>query len=99
MSSVKLYKLYNSTNPLKKYDIYVINPNSGRIKKVSFGGAGYSDYTIHKDKDRRERYRIRHHMDKIDDYTSPGFWSWHILWGDSVNIEKNMKSVLKKYIH
>ena len=95
----KLYKLYSSTNPLKKYDIYVINPKTERIKKVSFGGAGYEDYSIHKDKERRERYRMRHSKDKIEDYTSAGFWSWHILWGDSTNIYKNMKNTLKKYVY
>jgi Family of unknown function (DUF5754) len=29
-------------------------------KKVSFGAAGYEDYTTHKDKKRKENYLSRH---------------------------------------
>ena len=32
----KLYTLYKSTNPLKKYDVFIIS-SKGRTKKVSFG--------------------------------------------------------------
>lgn len=96
--SYSLYTLYKSKNNGKKYDVYVVNPETQRINKVSFGAKGYSDYTIHRDKDRRERYRTRHFKDSKTDYTKPGFWSWHILWGDSVDLYKNMKRTLKKYI-
>lgn len=92
----KLYKLYKSASSTKKYDVYVINPKTGRVKKVSFGAKGYEDYTTHHDKERRERYRTRHAKDKINDITSPGFWSWHILWGNSTSIQRNMSSI-KKY--
>ena len=93
----KLYKLYKSTIPTKKFDIWIENPKTGNIKKVSFGARGYEDYSIHKDKERRERYRMRHRNDKIKDPTSPGFFSWHILWGNSTSINKNLKEVLNKY--
>ena len=33
--------------------------------KVSFGAAGYSDYTKHKDKDRKQRYIDRHKNKRI----------------------------------
>ncbi len=79
-SSPQLYKLYPSILKTKKFDIYVYNNKTGRVKKVSFGAKGYSDYTIHKDKDRRERYRIRHKRDHIRDPLSSGFWSWWVLW-------------------
>ena len=36
-----------SSNPDKKYDAFVEG------KKVSFGASGYSDFTQHKDKDRK----------------------------------------------
>lgn len=88
------YTLYESTNPDKKYDIYVLNPKTNRYKKVSFGAAGYEDYTTHKDKSRRERYRQRHQYDNLDDPLSPGFWSWYLLWGDSTNIDKNLQKTI-----
>lgn len=94
---IKLLKLYKSVNPSKKYDIYLYNPKSNRIKKISFGAYGMSDYTIHKDKERRERYRNRHQKDKIDDPFSPGFWSWHVLWGRYTSKQKCLDYVTKKY--
>lgn len=93
----KFLKLYKSTNPSKKFDVYLYNNDTNRIKKVSFGAAGMSDYTIHKDKDRRERYRNRHKRDKINDPYSPGFWSWHVLWGNSTSKTKCLEYVIKKY--
>ncbi len=77
---MKLYTLYSSTNKNKKYDVYVVNPKTDNIKKVSFGAKGYSDYTIHKDYDRMKLYKKRHQNDKIYDITSSGFWSWWVLW-------------------
>jgi hypothetical protein len=94
--NVKLYTLYHSTRPDKKFDIYVETP-SGGVKKVSFGATGYEDYTIHKDKERRERYRTRHRKDRINDPTSPGFWSWWVLWGESSNIRTALAQTRKKF--
>ena len=65
----------------KKY--YIIYEN----KRINFGAKGMSDFTIHKDKDRRDRYRARHGQIKLRDgrlaykvKTSPAFWSWRLLW-------------------
>lgn len=95
--SRKLYTLYKSTNKKKKFDVYVENPRTGNTKKVSFGASNYEDYTIHKDNNRRDRYRQRHMNDNINDYLYPGFWSWHILWGKYTSISKNMSYILKRY--
>jgi hypothetical protein len=93
----QLYRLYKSTNKLKKWDVWVVNPGTGKTKKVSFGGAGYQDYTQHKDKDRREKYRTRHAKDRIDDITAPGAWSWWVLWGDTTDIDRALKTFLKMH--
>ncbi len=45
------YFPYTSDEPNKKY--YVITNDN---KKVYFGAAGYSDFTIHKDEARKLRY-------------------------------------------
>jgi len=54
---------------------------------IHFGAAGMSDFTIHKDKERRARYRARHGKIKLQNGrlaytvpTSPAYWSWRILW-------------------
>ena len=94
---IKTYTLYKSSNSAKKYDVYVINPKTHRIKKISFGAKGYSDYTIHKDKERRQRYRTRHIKDKIKNPLYAGFWSMWILWGQYTDIKKCLRWTLKKY--
>jgi hypothetical protein len=92
-----LYKLKKAPpGSAKKWQIKVESP-SGRTKTVQFGARGYQDYTQHKDKARRDNYRSRHRNDNIDDPTSAGFWSWHVLWGDSTDIKKNLTAVKRKY--
>jgi hypothetical protein len=51
--------------------------------KVRFGRKGYSDYTIHKDRERMKRYIIRHQ--KRENWgrsgaRTAGFWSRWLLW-------------------
>jgi hypothetical protein len=63
-------------------------------KKVTFGRQGYSDYTIHHDKERMMRYLIRHakreNWKKSGKYTA-GFWSRWVLWS-----KPNFKSAIKQ---
>lgn len=52
-------------------------------RRVHFGAAGYSDFTMHKDVARRERYVVRHR--RRENWTragihTPGFWSRWLLW-------------------
>ena len=60
---------------------YFIMTKSG--KHIYFGAVGYSDFTIHKDPDRKQRYINRH--EKNENWTksgidSAGFWSRWLLW-------------------
>jgi hypothetical protein len=54
-----------------------------RNKKVYLGASGYSDFTIHKDEARKQRYIDRHKTNEnwsksgID---AAGFWSGWLLW-------------------
>lgn len=67
-------------------------------KRVKFGAYGMSDYTIHKDKERRNLYRIRHKkdLDTKDPYRA-GYLSYWILWGDSTSIQQNIKDYNKRF--
>ena len=89
------FTLYKSKTSIKKWDVYVPS-TSGRLKKVSYGAAGMSDYTKHHDKERRERYRIRHQNDHIDNPYKAGFWSWWHLWGNSTDSKKAFQQAVKK---
>ena len=76
---MKLVKLVKSENPTKKYDAYIETRNG--VKKVSFGASGMSDYTIHKDPERKERYISRHKSNEdFNDPLTAGFWSRWYLW-------------------
>ena len=52
-------EIVKSSRQGKKYDA-IIHREDGRTKTVPFGATGFSDYTLHKDKDRKERYIARH---------------------------------------
>ena len=60
----------------KKFDAII----DGK-KTVSFGATGYSDYTQHKDPERKQRYINRHKKaENWNDPKSAGFYAKHILW-------------------
>ena len=44
----------------KKFDAVISNKTNNRTNTFSFGAKGYSDYTKHKDPERKERYTDRH---------------------------------------
>tara|TARA_R110000803_G_scaffold83226_2_gene149383 strand:+ start:400 stop:687 length:288 start_codon:yes stop_codon:yes gene_type:complete len=82
-----------STNSKKKY--MAVFSENGKVKKTThFGAAGMSDYTKHKDPERKARYMKRHKKrENWDDYMSAGSLSRYILWGetslkDSINVYK-----------
>jgi hypothetical protein len=61
--------------------VAVFENADGRKKTVHFGAKGYSDYTLHKDKARKERYILRHSKtENWDDPTTAGALSLWILW-------------------
>ncbi len=65
-----------SSNKLDKKYMAIIDDT----KTIHFGQKGASDYTIHHDDERKERYLQRH---KNDHYTDPlyaSFYSTKLLW-------------------
>jgi hypothetical protein len=71
--------LKRSTNPKKKY--MVVMTSNDRKKTIHFGAKGYSDYTKHKDPERKKRYDTRHKANEDwKDPFSAGFWAKWILW-------------------
>ena len=60
----------------KKYDAII----DGK-KTIPFGAKGMSDYTKHKDNERKERYIDRHKKNENwNDPKTAGFYSKNILW-------------------
>jgi len=77
---LKLKTIRRSKKPTKKYDARF--DTDGREKTVSFGAAGMSDFTIHKDETRKQRYIKRHSngRETWDKPDTPGALSRWILW-------------------
>ena len=83
--------LKKSSNPNKKYDAYVEG------KKVSFGATGYSDFTQHKDTERKQRYITRHKANENwNDLTTAGTWSRWLLW-ESKTIPEAIRHMEQKF--
>ena len=83
--------LKKSSNSQKKYDAIVEG------KKVSFGASGYSDFTQHKDKDRKDRYIARHKPNQNwNDLKTAGAWAKGILW-NKPTITASIKDMEQKF--
>ena len=76
----------------KKFDAVI----DGK-KTISFGQKHASDYTIHKDLDRKERYINRHKKNENwNDPRTAGFYAKHILW-NKLTIEKSIADTNKQF--
>lgn len=87
------WKLRKSSRPGKKW-MTVVPSMGGRSRTIHFGDSSMEDFTMHGDKRARARYRSRHRGDNILDPYSPGFWSWHVLWGNSPDIKVNFAAAV-----
>ena len=75
----------------------IFDLKSGRKKTIHFGASGMSDYTIHKDPKRKERYMKRHR--KREDWNNPltaGALSRWILWGEPT-LDASIKDFKKRF--
>lgn len=91
---MKVYVLEESENPKKKYTAIRLNPS---LKHISFGAKGYSDYTMHKDVQRKKNYIERHKAtEDWQDTDSPGFWSRWLLW-NKPTLDESIRDTEKKF--
>ena len=82
-----------STKSEKKKMAIFYDKEGNKVKTTHFGAAGMSDYTKHKDPDRKKRYLNRHKKrENWNDFTSAGSLSRYILWG-----EPTLKASIQKY--
>ena len=89
------YYPYKSDKSNKKF--YIITYDN---KKVYFGSAGMSDYTIHKDPIRKFNYIKRHQ--KRENWTksginTPGFWSRWYLWNEPT-LEASYNDIKRRFL-
>ena len=60
----------------KKFYVYVKNPKTGKVKKVSFGAKGMT--TGLRDPKRSKSFEKRHRCAQKNDKTKPGYWACRI---------------------
>jgi hypothetical protein len=68
-------------------------------KTISFGAKGYSDYTLHKNDDRKNRYINRHKKNEdwgLSGIETAGFYAKNILWNKKT-ISESVKDLNNKY--
>ena len=76
----------------KKYDAII----DGK-KTIHFGAKGYSDFTIHKDEERKDRYINRHK--KTENWNDPktaGFYAKNILWNKK-SVKASVEDTNKRF--
>ena len=106
--AVKVYKARNGQGPLgpvflrraqKPHKFMAVFPAGGVVR---FGLKGFSDYTIHKDRERMKRYIARHAgsasglLSRRENWSrsgakTAGFWSRWLLWS-----KPNFSAALKQ---
>jgi len=92
---LKLVKIMRSPNKDKKYR--AVFSRNGKIKNVDFGAAGMSDFTKHKDPERKQRYINRHKSrENFNDPTSRGALSRWVLWNKS-SFSESVKDYKRKF--
>lgn len=89
------YFPYKSDKPNKKY--YIITNNN---KKVYFGQAGASDFTLNKKNEARKQLYINRHKNN-ENWTksgidTAGFWSRWILW-HKPTIKESYMDIKKRF--
>ena len=76
----------------KKFMAVIENTN----KKIHFGDSRYSDYTKHKDPERKKAYLSRHKKDKINNPNYAGFYSTNLLW-NKPTLKESIQATNRKY--
>ncbi len=93
-----LVSVKKATNGKKDYTAIFRDSKTGKEKKTHFGDATMDHYNIHKDKNRREKYRSRHKKDlNTGDPTRAGYLSYYLLWGESTSLRTNLATYRKRF--
>jgi len=85
--------LSKSTREGKKYMVWVDG------KTIHFGAEGMSDYTKHKDPERKKMYISRHKSRenwKKSGIKTAGFWSRWLLWGEPT-LKDSIEEIERKF--
>ena len=86
-----------SSDKHHKYNA-IFTRDDGSTKVIPFGDNRYEDFTQHKDIKRRDLYILRHKKrENWDNPQSAGSLSRYILWGNSTNLQTNIKAFKSRF--
>lgn len=71
----ELNKPKRNSEPGKKYVVYVKNPKTGNVKKITFGDEKGGLSSKINDRDAARNFASRHNCDTKTDKMSAGYWS------------------------
>lgn len=97
MTCIHLISIKKSSKKEKKLMATFYNCETNREKTIHFGNSDYSDYTIHKDPERKYRYLTRHSTH--EDWNNPmtaGSLSRYILW-NKTSIKASISDFKKRF--
>ena len=85
--------IHKSSKPGKKYQA------TDCKRTTHFGDSSYSDFTKHKDEQRKQNYIKRHKKNEIwSDVMSAGFLARHVLW-EEPTVRGAVQKLNKRYQH
>lgn len=88
---------YQSTRKKNKYMAVFSDGTTTHFGGINKDGTPYSDFTIHKDQERKERYIKRHEKNENwDDFKTAGSLAYHILW-NKPTLEESIKDYKRKF--
>ena len=65
-------------------------------KTLHFGDSRYSDYTKHKDPERKKTYLSRHKNDNFINLLYPSFYATNLLW-NKPTLKESIKNTNEKF--
>lgn len=95
--SIVYVQIINSNRKQKKLMTKFYDNDRNKVKTTHFGSAGMSDYTKHKDDQRKEKYLARHKVNEDwNDYTTAGSLSRWLLWNKQT-LSASFTDYLKRF--
>ena len=93
---MKFISLTPANNNIHKWKV-VLELNDGTRKTIRFGAAGMSDYTKHRDEERKNRYLERHRENENwNDITTAGAWARWLLW-NKPTISESLQDIKQRF--
>lgn len=91
------FKIMKSKVKGKKYTAVFDCPKCNKVKTIHFGAEGMSDFTIHKDEERKKRYLKRHKKrENWNDPMTAGALARWILW-NKPTYEESVNDFIERF--